>query len=285
MKPLGIKQFHQKTFTLLNLKGSKFAGLLGNVTKHFVCVIYGYSGNGKTELCVQLAKELAGHGRVAWLSYEQRHGFDLQTATKRNRMEEVSGNFIPIDPLANIKKGVSLLEDLFEYLKKKGSPEYIFIDSIDYTGFTFDDYKLLKETFEGKKTLIFIAHADKSGNLKKSVSRDVLFDGGMGIRVKDFIAEAEKNRYGGFEPYIIYEPKARERNPAFFTARLKAQTTIELPPAKEQTTQSVVGAAETVATPKDGGNMQIPPPKSIGVSAKKEVKGIGVKQLKTPIAV
>ncbi|SDG31968.1 hypothetical protein SAMN05421827_105123 [Pedobacter terrae] len=248
MKPLGIKQFHQKTFSLLDLKGSKFAGVLGNVTRHFTCVIYGYSGNGKTEFCVQLAKELAKHGRVAWLSYEQRHGFDLQTATRRNNMEEQSGNFIPIDPLANIEKGVSLLEDLYNYLSKKASPEYIFIDSLDYTGFTFDDYKLLKEKFDGKKTFIFITHADKSGNLKKSVSRDVLFDGGMGIRVKDFIAEAEKNRYGGFEPHIVYEQKARERNPAFFTMRLKGQTALPL-----------AGGADAVPAPKDGGNLPIPP--------------------------
>ncbi len=284
MKPLGIKQFHQKTFSLLDLKNSKFAGVLGNVTRHFTCVIYGYSGNGKTEFCVQLAKELASFGRVAWLSYEQRHGFDLQTATKRNKMEEVSGNFIPIDPLANIDKGVSLLEDLYNYLIKKGSPEYIFIDSLDYTGFTFDDYKILKEKFDGKKTLIFIAHADKAGNLKKSVSRDVLFDGGMGIRVKDFIAEAEKNRYGGFEPYIIYEQKARERNPAFFTLRLKQQSTGENPTlfdAKPAQTPAV-GA---LPTHESAGVLPIPPPQSIGVSAENTTKPKSKKADKTPLAV
>lgn len=272
MKALGIKQFHQKTFKLLPHTDKDFANTLGSITKQFMLVVFGYSGNGKTEFCVKLAKYLAGYGRVAWLSYEQRHGYDLQRATVRNKMEEVSGNFIPIDPLANVKKGVSLFEDLVVYLDKRGSPEFVFIDSIDYTGFTFEDYKTLKEKFEHKTAFIFIAHADKSGNLKKTVSRDVMFDGGVGIRVKDYIAEPEKNRYGGFDPYIIYEEKARERNPMFFTQRLKAQTQLPL-----------AGAVDATPAPKSEGNLQIPPPETEGVNAENTPKATRKKSDKTPV--
>jgi len=69
MKVLGIKQFHQKTFKFLNLSKSKFKGVLGKVPKYFICVVYGYSGNGKTEFVIMLVKELSKYGKVLWLSY------------------------------------------------------------------------------------------------------------------------------------------------------------------------------------------------------------------------
>src|SRR5690606_28426461 len=102
-----------------------------------------------------------------------RHGYDLQQATMRNKMEECSGNFLVIDPVHSLKQGVSFLEDLDNYLKKRNSPEYIFVDSLDYTGFKKDDYLHLKNKYDGKKTFIFIAHAEKSGRLKRAISEDV----------------------------------------------------------------------------------------------------------------
>lgn len=229
MKVLGVKQFHQKTFKLLNLKNSKFKGLLGNVPKYFTAVVYGFSGNGKTEFCIQLAKELTKFGKVAWLSYEQRHGYDLQLATVRNKMQENSGKFLVVDPLANRKPNVPIVEDLDTYLSKRNSPDYIFIDSVDYTGISKADYQFLKEKYFEKKGFIFIAHSSKNGVLRKSIAEDIVFDGGMGLLAKDFICDPIKNRFGGFEPYIIYEEQARIRNPAFFTKRLQEQN----PPQKE----------------------------------------------------
>lgn len=221
MKVLGVKQFHQKTFKLLDLSQSKFQPVMGDVPLFFVCVVYGYSGNGKTEFCMQLAKEFTQYGKVAWFSYEQRHGYDLQQATLRNDMEQQSGNFLIIDPLESIKEGVSLLEDLDNYLKKRNSPDFIFIDSWDYTNFTFSDYKFLKLKYGNKKTFVMISHSSKNGILRKKVSDDIVFDGGMGVLVRDFIAEPIKNRFGGFEPYVVFDKKARERNPAFFAKQVK----------------------------------------------------------------
>lgn len=224
MKALGIKQFQQKSFKLMDLKGSPFEAILAKVPMHFVCIIYGFSGNGKTEFCLQLAKELTKHGKVAWMSYEQRHGFDLQQATLRNGMQEVSGRFIPIDPIANLADNVSYLEDLDKYLSKRNSPDYIFFDSLDYTEWTLKDYVYLKEKYEGKKSFIFIAHTDESGKLELSVSRKVRRDGGIGIYVKDYIAHPKKNRFGNGEPYVIWEKKAREINPLFFDPKTKVET-------------------------------------------------------------
>jgi hypothetical protein len=221
MKVLGVKQFHQMRFRFLPLGDSPFAATMGKIPYNFIAVVYGFSGNGKTEFCMQLAKELCRFGKVGWLSYEQRHGSDLQEATRRNNMDEVSGNFYPIDPISNIPDGVGLLEDLDNYLKKRNAPDFIFIDSLDYTGFSFEDYVYLKNKYGGRKAFIFISHSTKSGTLKARISERVVFDGGLGIFVSNYIAAPLKNRYGGFEPYVVWEERARLLNPLHFAKQVK----------------------------------------------------------------
>jgi hypothetical protein len=228
----------------------EWTGTLGNLPHNFIAVIYGFSGNGKTEFCVQLAKMLTQFGKVGWLSYEQRHGSDLQAATKRNKMDEVSGNFYPIDPIANIPPGVSLLEDLDNYLKKRSSPEYIFIDSLDYTGFSWEDYVYLKNKYGSRKSLIFISHSTKSGGMKKAISERVVFDGGLGIFVSQYIAHPIKNRYGGFDPYVVWEDRARIVNPAFFAARLQQDSTPK-PKGKKQKDPSKSEGVEAIKQPEN----------------------------------
>lgn len=223
MKALGIVQFHQKKFKFIPLKSEKWKAILGDLPYSFVLVIGGFSGNGKTEACIQLADELCSHGKVGWFSYEQRHGADLQRATIRNKMERHSGSFIPIDPLSNLPEGVSLLEDLDKYLSKRNSPDFIFIDSVDYTRWTKADYDYLWKKYYGKKSFIFICHTDKSGNPRKTVSTDIIFDGGVFLWAKKYILFPEKNRYGGFEPMVIYEKEARKWHPLFFDPKTKVE--------------------------------------------------------------
>ena len=258
MKVLGVKQFHQKTFKLLPLKSSKFKDILGKVPKFFTAVIYGFSGNGKTEFSITLAKELSKYGKVLWLSYEQRHGYDLQSATKRNKMQQNSGKFLVADPLDNIHEETTLLEDLDNYLNSRASADYIFIDSLDYTGFTVKDYKYLKNKYFGKKGFIFIAHSTKNGIPNKAVTRDIIFDGGLGILVNDFIAFPAKNRFGGFTPYVVFEEQARERNPLFFTKREAA---------KNKPSDSKVAAKKSTETK---GVTTENDTETIGVAAKKQ---------------
>ena len=236
MKVLGIHQFHQKKFKLLKIVCAGLAALLGKVPRYFVAVIYGFSGNGKTEFCIQLAKELCKHGKVAWLSYEQRHGFDLQTATVRNDMNKHNGKFMVIDPVANLDQGVTLLEDLDKYLSRRNSPDYVFFDSLDYTGFTWQDYQYLKDKYGQKKGLFFLSHSSKSGRLNKAISRNILFDGGMGLFVSNYICFPEKNRFGGFEPYVVYEERARKLNPTFFAKRVTDSVSKPKKKSKPKTT-------------------------------------------------
>jgi hypothetical protein len=252
MKVLGTVQFQQKKFKTLPLTG-RFKNTLGNIPYHFMAIIYGDSGNGKTECCIQLAKDLTAFGKVAWLSYEQGHGFDLQTAVNRNKMEDVSGNFLIIDPVSDLPHGTTFLQDLDKYLAKRNSPEFIFIDSVDYTRFDFADYEVLKTKYGHRKTFIWISHAN--GNKpQKRVATQILYDGGIGIFVKNFIATVIKNRFGGFTDYIIYEKMARERNPLYFkTATSLGQSSNEQSgkePQKNSPEQRAMGKKPVLDSPK-----------------------------------
>jgi len=213
MKVLGVVQTQQMKHKFLGFDG-KFLATFGNVPKSFQCIIYGKSGQGKTEMCIQLAKYLTTFGDVLWLSYEQGHGADIQQAINRNKMEEVSGRFFVADPMQNRKRNSTLLDDLVDYLNKRNSPDFIFIDSLDYTKFTFEDYRLLKETFKNK-AFIWIGHGHGRGH-RKQIGEDIEFDGHIGIWVDKYIGHVIKNRFSAFEPYIVYEERAKLLNPDFF---------------------------------------------------------------------
>lgn len=213
MKVLGVTQFQQKKFKTLGFAG-KWLAAFGNVEDHFSMIVYGQSGNGKTEMCMQLARYLCEFDKVAWLSYEQGHGLDLRMAVDRNNMDEVAGKFLIIDPLASRKKDMSFFEELEKYLSRRSSPKFIIIDSVDYCSFTWEQVKYLKERFRNRKSLIWISHA--AGNHPKSeVAKKIEYDAGIKVNVKKFIAYI-RSRYGGMEDFIIYEEKAREMNPLYF---------------------------------------------------------------------
>lgn len=227
MKTLGTVQFQQKRFQYIEVP-EEWKGLLGLVLKHFMCIIYGKSGNGKTEFCVRFAKMLTNYGTVAWISYEQGHGGDLQSAINRNNMEEVSGKVIWADPNEKREAGKSYLEELCEWLDKRNSPDFIFIDSLKYTKWTFEDYKVLKERYGKKKAFIFIDHAKTTKEPGRQVGVDIEFDGHLGLVVDKYICHVNKSRFSSFEPYVIWEERARELNPAFFIKKLQ-QTKEEKP--------------------------------------------------------
>lgn len=227
MKVLGAKQFHQKKFKLLGIEG-KFYGLLGDLPKGFIGIVYGKSGNGKTELCLQMAKYFTKFDKVAWLSYEQGHGYDLQKGVVRNDLHTESGKFLVIDPKLDLEQSNRppndvFFDDLWQFLDRRKSPRFVFVDSVDYTRFTLDQYFKLKERFEKTHCIIFISHC-KNNEPETKVGQKIEYDGAFGILVKKFIANPKKNRYGGTKDYIIYEPKARELNPLYFSKLEAADT-------------------------------------------------------------
>lgn len=216
MKVLSVSQLQRKKFQYLGFKG-EWQAHLGNMPMAFVGLVYGKSGGGKTEYCMRLAKYLCNFGRVAWLSYEQGHDNDFVEAVNRNKMEEVSGKFLGIDPLANADETKTRYEQLDEFLSRKSCPEFIFIDSLPYLEMKLLDYFNFKAKHGKKRGIIFITH-EKSGEPDSTIGQKIGYDGKFTIFVKNLVARHKKVRNSGWtNPYhILWEEEARRRDPLFF---------------------------------------------------------------------
>jgi hypothetical protein len=153
-------------------------------------IIWGNSGNGKTRFALQLAKYLTTFGRrVAYNSLEEGVSLSLRNAIEDCNMQEVARRFVLLD-----KEPVP---ELIERLAKQKSPDVIFIDSIQYTGLNYADYKLLKDRFR-HKLFVMVSHAEGSQPAGR-VARSIRFDAGVKIWVEGFQAYTT-SRYGGGEP-------------------------------------------------------------------------------------
>lgn len=220
MKALGTKQLKQKTYSMIDVP-EEWRGVLGRLPRSFVGIIYGDSGNGKTEFTIRMVKALAQTEKAAWLSYEQEHGYDLQEAVNRNKMSEVGNKVTWINPLHGHDERKTLFEELVEYLEKTRT-RLIVIDSVDYLRLSVEEYYELKRKFGSKKMLVFISHA-VGRKPDTRVAQKIEYDGLFGIYVKNYIARPKKSRVGGVDDYIIWEKKAREREPSYFATKEQAQ--------------------------------------------------------------
>lgn len=181
------------TFDTMNFTGD-WLDAIGNPESNGVWIIWGNSGNGKTYFAMKLAKYLATLGRrVAYDSLEEGFCESIKKAMIECGIQEVSRRFILLDRES--------IADLIVRLGKKKSPQVIFIDSIQYTGLTYAEYKELKSRFRSK-LFILLSHADGKHPAGR-VAKSIRFDANVKILVHGYQAYAA-SRYGGGEPYMIW---------------------------------------------------------------------------------
>ncbi len=162
-------------------------------------LIWGQPGNGKTRFALQLAKYLTQFGRVAYDSLEEGLSISLRKAIIEENLEEVSSRIILLD-----KEPIT---DLKVRLKRRRSADIVIIDSVQYAGFTYSGYKNLVDTFRNK-LFILISHAD--GKLPEGrVAKGIRYDANVKLWVEGYMAYP-LSRYGGGDPYIIWEQGAAE---------------------------------------------------------------------------
>lgn len=216
---IGIFQILQKKYDLMKYDPA-FKCVLGYIPQNVIMVVFGESGHGKTEFTMRLTKSFCqGKTKVDWISYEQGHGLDMQMALKRNNMIEVANYFSVTDPNYKKNPNTSYLEDLHSRVSKRGSADVFVIDSLQYMMITVADYYELKNKYPSKG-FIFISHQN-GREPDGTTAKKVAYDGGCTIRVKHYIAHPVKNRYGGNDPYIIWEERARLLEQKFFLERDK----------------------------------------------------------------
>ncbi len=188
-----IRNYRAKTYLL----GGGFDSALGEVELTGSWIVWGGSANGKTRFALQLAKALAGHVKVAYDSLEEGLSLSMRHAIEDVGFSDVKRNFVLLDG-----EGIG---DLKERLRKQRSPKVVIIDSLQYTGLTYTEYKTLRDEFRSK-LFIFISHAD-GHNPKGAVANSVKYDAFVKVYVEGYKAYPH-SRYGGNKEYVIWEEGA-----------------------------------------------------------------------------
>jgi hypothetical protein len=163
-------------------------------------LIWGNSGNGKTRYALMLGKYLTKFGRVAYNSLEEGISESLKRAVMDTGLVGVR-RFILLDkePIA----------ELANRLSRRKSPDMVIIDSIQYSGLNYRDYRQLRDTFRNK-LFIFISHADGREPAGRT-ARSVRYDANVKIYIEGYRAFAA-SRYGGGQTYIIWEEGTKKVN-------------------------------------------------------------------------
>ena len=176
----------------------KWRAAAGDFEAGSVWMVWGGSSHGKTSFVLQLCKELCRIGfRVAYNQMEEGVAKSFTDAMMRAGMDECRRRFVVLNNAP--------MEDVAEWLKKRRTADALVIDSIQYSGMKYREYRAFRDTFRNK-TLIVVSHADglePSGNTAKSIR----YDASVKVRVEGYKAFIT-SRYGGGEPFTIWEEGA-----------------------------------------------------------------------------
>lgn len=150
-----------------------------------VWFVWGNSGNGKTSFVMQLARELARFGKVAYNALEEGTSKTVQDAIERFELHELDGR---------LQFLCESLDVLTARLAKRRSPDFVIVDSFQYSQLTYKQYITFKEA-NANKLIIFVSHADgKRPSGRSAVS--VMYDAALKVWVEGYRAFS-KGRYIG----------------------------------------------------------------------------------------
>ncbi len=170
----------------------------GTPEQEGIWFIWGNSGNGKTSFVMQLCRELAKFGKVAYNSMEEGTSDTVKQNIIRFDMDDLDGRMLIID--------CEPTDKLTERLAKRRSPDFVIIDSFQHAQLSYKEYLEFKAANKGK-LIIFVSHA--SGRLpagRPAVS--AMYDATLKIYVEGYRAHS-KGRYIGDVGYFdIWKEKA-----------------------------------------------------------------------------
>lgn len=176
-----------------------WADAFGEPERKGVWFVWGQSGSGKTTFVMQLCKELARFGKVAYDSLEEGDSLTMRNTLVRCGMTDVKKNFI----LLNCES----MTELSERLSKRRSADFVIIDSFQYTQMSYKDYIKLKEE-NREKLLIFISHASGTRPSGRSAV-SVMYDAALKIWVEGYRAISKGRFFGRTGQYTIWEEQAK----------------------------------------------------------------------------
>lgn len=208
-KTIGLKQLAQKKYVLVEGLPPEWQHSIGNIPESFDAIMYGESGNGKTNCAVMFLKALLKaipKAKAEYVSYEEGHGKSVQDLmiTRHNMLEEVGNRLGITEALA--------FDKLMARISRRQSAKIWVIDSVQAANIKYSDYQLLKNKFinhKKKKILLFISWADgikPQGAAAKAIEYDV----DVKMRI-DRLVMFPKSRHGGNKPFIIHHDLALKK--------------------------------------------------------------------------
>lgn len=166
-------------------------------------LVYGGSGQGKTSYVLQVIKQICMNSQKSHYNTSEegmKKGF--QMALKRNNMKGVPGFNYHQENLAQLTARLS----------RQRQAKIVVIDSVQYffrkmrTEHYFDFISKFQDT-----TFIWISGADGE-KPKGQIANDIYFDADVVIKVKNYQAIVEKNRFEAYEPRIIWQQGYNEKH-------------------------------------------------------------------------
>jgi archaellum biogenesis ATPase FlaH len=166
-------------------------------------LVYGGSGQGKTSYVLQVVKQICMNSQKSHYNTSEegmKKGF--QMALKRNNMKGVPGFNYHQENVAQLTARLS----------RQRQAKIVVIDSVQYffrkmrTEHYFDFISKFQDT-----TFIWISGADGE-KPKGQIANDIYFDADLVIKVKNYQAIVEKNRFEAYEPRIIWQKGYNEKH-------------------------------------------------------------------------
>lgn len=196
-RAISVDELLHKRFKTMQFEGEWSASMGAVVERSGSWIIYGESGHGKTDFSLQLAKYLTNFGKVAYDTIEEGARLTFQKALSRQQFtKQERRRFVILN---------ESIDELRARLKKQKSPDFIFIDSLQFSFITKKQYAALVEEFP-TKLFIWISHAEGK-KPQGTLGVWVEYHSDIKMRVEGF-RTLIKSRYEGGEDFIINEDLA-----------------------------------------------------------------------------
>lgn len=199
-KILTLKQLLKKKYEYLENLPDKIKESFGELVMGFVMIIWGESGNGKSNLTVQILKCFIEYGKVLYLALEEGHQRTMQRLAEENFQEEIHAGRILFG------NHEMTYAETIKALQRKKSAKIIVIDSVQYWNITYEQYQDIKKLFP-KKIFIFMSHTNGK-NPDGKVANKIKYDADIKVYVEGYIA-FPRSRFQGNKPFVIWEDGAK----------------------------------------------------------------------------
>lgn len=208
-KTMNLRQLSQKKYAEIENIAPEMVNSLGNLEDAWDGIVYGASGNGKSNFTIMLVKELLTampECAAEYVSYEEGHAMTIQKRMidEHNMLHTVGDRVRVTDHLT--------YEQIVKKMQGQRSAKIWVIDSLQACRFTADQCAEIKRRFvlgKKKKIVIYVSWSD--GKLPAgATAKAVEYYANIKMYV-DKLVMFPKSRYGGGAPYIIWEKGAKAK--------------------------------------------------------------------------